>query len=182
MFGQCSPDPETLVKKKDYVVGIPMAFSVYTVWPLYSWFFHELGIEVKRSQSIEHDGIARTEGSYCFPVEIAHGAVQSIVNEHVDFIFVPHFRDMPSFEKDIHANFCPLTQSLPYYIRKAFPDVPEKNLLMPVVSFKYGFEKALEGFLTMGRQLGVSESDIRRAFTVANEKQLESRGNIRRWE
>jgi predicted CoA-substrate-specific enzyme activase len=173
MFSHCSPDPGTFVKKKDYVVGIPMAFSVYTLWPLYSWFFHELGIEVQRSQSIEHDGIARTEGSYCFPVEIAHGAVQSIVNEHVDFIFVPHFRDMPSYERDIHANFCPLTQSLPYYIKKAFPDVPEKNLLMPVVSFKYGFEKALEGFLSMGRQLGVPESDIRRAFTVANGKQLD---------
>ncbi|MCL2025299.1 MAG: acyl-CoA dehydratase activase-related protein, partial [Leptospirales bacterium] len=172
MFTECAPDPDTFVKKKDYKVGIPMAFSVYTLWPLYSWFFHELGIEARQSQTIERDGIARTEGSYCFPAEIAHGAVQSNLNEGMDFIFVPHFRDMPSYEEDIHANFCPITQSLPYCIGKAFLDVQSNVFLMPVVSFKYGFEKALEGFLTMSRQLGVSEAEIRRAFTIANEKQL----------
>ncbi|MCL2026070.1 MAG: acyl-CoA dehydratase activase, partial [Leptospirales bacterium] len=172
MFTECAPDPDTFIKKKDYKVGIPMAFSVYTLWPLYSWFFHELGIEARQSQTIERDGIARTEGSYCFPAEIAHGAVQSNLNEGMDFIFVPHFRDMPSYEEDIHANFCPITQSLPYCIEKAFLDIKSDIFLTPVVSFKYGFEKALEGFLTMGRQLDVSEAEIRRAFTVANEKQL----------
>ncbi|MDR3237610.1 MAG: acyl-CoA dehydratase activase-related protein, partial [Spirochaetia bacterium] len=172
MFTECAPPKETFVKKKDYTVGIPMAFSVYTLWPLYSWFFHELGIEVRQSQTIEHDGIARTEGSYCFPAEIAHGAVQSIFDEGADFIFVPHFRDMPSYEENIHANFCPITQSLPYYIKKAFPDIEPGRFLTPVVSFKYGLEMALEGFLSMAGQLGVSEQEIRRAFTAANEKQL----------
>ena len=173
MFNECAPDPETFVKKRDCTVGIPMAFSVYTLWPLYSWFFHELGIGIRRSASIEHDGIARTEGSYCFPAEIAHGAVQSIINDGADYVFVPHFRDMPSYEEKIHANFCPLTQSLPYYIKKAFSDVPEDKFLTPVVSFKYGFEKALEGFTSLGRQLGISDSEIRRAFTIAQDKQLE---------
>lgn len=173
MFVECAPDPLTFVKKKNYTVGIPMAFSVYTMWPLYSWFFHELGIEIKRSQTIEHDGIARTEGSYCFPAEIAHGAVQSIFNENADFIFVPHFRDLDSYEKDIHANFCPITQSLPYYIKKAFPDIPPEKFIMPVVSFKYGFEKALEGFLALSEQLEVSPAEIKRAFTIAKEKQDE---------
>ena len=172
MFTECAPVPDTFIKKKDYIVGIPMAFSVYTLWPLYSWFFHELGIEIRQSQTIEHEGIARTEGSYCFPAEIAHGAVQSILNDGLDFIFVPHFRDMPSYEKNIHANFCPITQGLPYYMKKAFLDVASDVFLTPVVSFKYGFETALEGFLAMAGQLGVSEPEIRRAFTIANEKQL----------
>lgn len=171
MFTECAPDPATFKKKKDYVIGMPMAFSVYTLWPLYSWFFHELGIEIKISETIEHDGIARTEGSYCYPAEIAHGAVQSVFNDNVDFIFVPHFRDMPSYEKDIHANFCPITQSLPYYIKKAFSDIPADRFLTPVVSFKYGFETALEGFTSMAEQLGISESEIRRAFTIAETKQ-----------
>ena len=171
MFTECAPDATTFVKKKDYVVGIPMAFSVYTLWPLYSWFFHELGIEIKKSASIEHDGIARTEGSYCFPAEIAHGAVQSVYNDDADFIFVPHYRDMPSYEEKIHANFCPITQSLPYYIKKAFSDISANKFLTPIVSFKYGFETALEGFMGLTKQLGVSESEIRRAFTIAEKKQ-----------
>lgn len=34
---------------------------------------------------------------------------------------------MDSYEKTAPANFCPITQSLPYYIRKAFPEIPEEN-------------------------------------------------------
>jgi len=173
LFRECAPDPETLDKKRNFTVGIPKAFSVYTLWPLYSWFFHELGIDAKLSDSIDHEGIARTESAYCFPAEIAHGAVQSVINSEFDYIFVPHFRDMPSYEKDVHANFCPITQSLPYYIIKAFPEISEDRFLAPVVSFKYGTEKALEGFISMGKQLGIPESEVRSAFKTAYDKQME---------
>ena len=44
-FKKCAPDPGELVRKKDFVVGIPLCFSIYTLWPLYSWFFHSLGVE-----------------------------------------------------------------------------------------------------------------------------------------
>ncbi len=173
LFQTCAPDPATLDKKRDYIVGIPRAFSVYTLYPLYSWFFHNLGIETRLSEEIDHAGIARTEGAYCFPAEIAHGAVQDVVNKNYDYIFLPHFRDMPSYEKEVHANFCPITQSLPYYIKKAFSDVPESKILAPVVTFKFGIEKALESFIEMGRDLGFSEGEVRKAFLDAHEKQLE---------
>ena len=173
MFYECAPDRETFVKRKDYVVGMPMAFSVYTLWPFYSWFFHSLGIEVKLSDSIAQEGVAKVESAYCFPAEIAHGAVQSIINYDMDFIFVPHFRDMPSYEEAVHANFCPITQSLPYYIKKAFTEFPDDRILSPVVSFKYGTEKALQGFLKLGRQLDVSENEIEKAFKIAYKKQEE---------
>jgi len=172
LFETYAPDPATLEKKRDYIIGIPMAFSVYTLYPLYSWFFHNLGIETRRSEEIDHEGIARTEGSYCFPAEIAHGAVGYFVNRDYEYIFLPHFRDMPSYEKDVHANFCPITQSLPYYIKKAFSDMPEEKILAPVVTFKFGLEKALESFIEMGNDLGFSEGEVRKAFLDAHEKQL----------
>ncbi|MFC1671276.1 acyl-CoA dehydratase activase [Spirochaetota bacterium] len=173
LFNECAPLKEDFTKKRDYVIGIPKAFSVYTMWPLYSWFFHTLGIEVKLSEEICHDGIARTEGSYCFPAEIAHGAFQDIVNSNADYIFVPHFRDLESYEKDSDANFCPITQALPYYMKKAFSEVPEEKFLSPVISFKYTVEKALEPFIDMGKKLGIPEDEIRHAFKIAHEKQIE---------
>ncbi|MCP4129705.1 MAG: activase [bacterium] len=173
LFTECAPNKETFVKKKDIVVGMPKAFSIYTLWPLYSWFFHTLGIETKISEEICHEGIARTEGSYCFPAEIAHGAVQDIVNAGHDYIFLPHFRDLESYEEHGNANFCPITQGLPYYIKKAFPEVPEEKLLTPVVSFMYGDKKALESFVEMGKQLNVSEKDVKNAFKIGVEKQKE---------
>jgi len=173
LFERFAPDPAFFEKKRDFVVGVPRAFSVYTLWPFYSWFFHSLGIETRLSEEVCPEGTARVESAYCFPAEIAHGAVQDIVNMGTDYIFVPHFRDMPSYEQDVHACFCPITQSLPYYIKKAFPDVKESRFLMPVVSLKYGREKALEGFSEMGRDLGIPEHEIAAAFDTAVEKQQE---------
>ncbi len=173
MFDECSPDEDDFKKKRNFTVGIPKAFSIYTLWPFYSWFFHNLGIEARLSEEICHEGIARTEGDYCFPAEIAHGAVQDIVNKKYDYIFVPHFRDMESYEKDVHANFCPITQALPYYITKAFSEVPEQKFLTPIVSFKYGLENAVKPFIKMGENLGIGEDEIKKAFYAAEKKQQE---------
>jgi len=173
LFVECAPDASTLKPKHDYTVGIPRSFSVHTLYPLYSWFFHELGIKTILSTEVAHEGIARAESTYCFPAEIAHGAVQDCLDKGADYVLLPHFRDMPSYETDVHANFCPITQGLPYYIKKAFPDVSETKLLPLVVSFKYGDKKALEHFQDFGRLLNIGDAEIEKAFYAALEKQNE---------
>jgi len=157
-------------KKRDFVIGIPRAFSVHTLYPLYSWFFYELGIETFLSDEVAHEGVARAESQYCFPAEIAHGAVQDCLNKGADYVLLPHFRDMPSYEEKVHANFCPITQGLPYYIEKAFPEIDKKKWLPLVVSFKFGDEKALELFCVMNEKLGIGEDETREAFLKAREK------------
>ena len=173
LFNVCAPNPHDLIKRKEYVVGIPRCFSIYTLWPLYSWFFHSLGVETSLSRNISHEGTARVESSYCYPAEIAHGAVQDIFDRNLDYIFLPHFKDMESYEKDSPANFCPITQGLPYYIKKAFPEIPEDKYLTPIVSFMYGVEKASESFIEMGVKLGFLEREARKAFDIAYKMQME---------
>ncbi|MCL2801704.1 MAG: acyl-CoA dehydratase activase, partial [Treponema sp.] len=160
-------------KGRNYTVGIPRAFSVHTLYPLYSWFFHELGIKTFLSTEVAQAGIARAEAQYCFPAEIAHGAIQDCLDKGADYVLMPHFRDMPSYEDDVHANFCPITQALPYYMEKAFPDIDAKKWLPLVVSFKFGEEKALQLFCVMTELLGISEAETKAAFDVAWTKQKE---------
>ena len=160
-------------KNRNYTVGIPRAFSVHTLYPLYSWFFHELGIKTFLSNEVAQAGVARMEAAYCFPAEIAHGAIQDCIDKNADYILLTHFRDMPSYETDVHANFCPITQALPYYMEKAFPDVNKKRWLPLVVSFKHGEVKALELFCEMTKLLGISESETKAAFDIAWAKQKE---------
>jgi predicted CoA-substrate-specific enzyme activase len=171
LFVRSAPNPDDFVARRDYVVGIPKCFSVHTMYPFYSWFFHALGIRAFLSEEVDHEGVARVESTYCFPAEIAHGAVQDILNKGADYVFLPHFRDMPSYEKDVHANFCPITQSLPYYISKAFPEVDESKFLDVVVSFKFGRAKALEHFLRLGERLGIDAREVEEAFDLASAKQ-----------
>jgi predicted CoA-substrate-specific enzyme activase len=158
-------------KKRDFVVAIPRAFSTHSLYPLYSWFFYELGIKTFLSTEVAHAGVARAESTYCFPAEIAHGAVQDCLDKGADYVLLPHFRDMPSYEEDVHANFCPITQSLPYYIEKAFPDVDKKRFLPLVVSFKFGEKKALELFNVMTSRLGIGEAETKLAFEKAMKMQ-----------
>jgi predicted nucleotide-binding protein (sugar kinase/HSP70/actin superfamily) len=165
------PSPQSPAYKRNFVVGIPRAFSVHTLYPFYSWFFHELGIRTFLSTEVVHAGVARAESTYCFPAEIAHGAVQDCLEKGADYVFLPHFRDMPSYEEEVHANFCPITQSLPYYIEKAFPDVDKKRWLPLVVSFKFGDAKALELCQTMTEKLGIAPEETAAAFRTALAKQ-----------
>jgi len=171
MFVRSAPNPGDFIRRRDFVVGIPRCFSVHTLYPFYSWFFHALGIRTFLSEEVDHAGVARAESTYCFPAEIAHGAVQDVLNKGADYVFLPHFRDMPSYEEKVHANFCPITQSLPYYIEKAFPEVEKSRLLDVVVSFKFGRAKALEHFLHLGARLGVGEAEVTEAFDLACGKQ-----------
>jgi predicted CoA-substrate-specific enzyme activase len=171
LYVRSAPNPDTFKAKRDYVIGIPKCFSVHTLYPFYSWFFHSLGIKTFLSEEVDHEGVARAESAYCFPAEIAHGAVEDVWKKGADYIFLPHFRDMPSYEKDVHANFCPITQSLPYYIKKAFPHIPADKILDVVVSFKFGLPKALEHFVKLGERLGIGAAEITEAFDLANGKQ-----------
>jgi len=157
--------------KRPYTVGIPRAFSVHTLYPLYSWFFHELGIKTFLSTEVAHEGIARAEAQYCFPAEIAHGAIQDCLDKGADYVLLPHFHDMPSYEENVHANFCPITQALPYYMKKAFPDVDPKKWLHLVVSFKFGEEKAYEFFCEMTRLMSIGDAETKTAFDTAWAKQ-----------
>jgi predicted CoA-substrate-specific enzyme activase len=172
LFEDFVPPADQFVPRRQYTVGIPKAFSVHTLYPLYVWFFHELGIKTLLSTEVAHTGVARAESTYCFPAEIAHGAVQDCLDKGVDYIFLPHFRDMPSYEEEVHANFCPITQSLPYYIEKAFPDIDKKRLLPLVVSFKFGEGKALELFIRMTEKLGISAEETGAAFRKALNMQM----------
>ncbi|MCL2069208.1 MAG: acyl-CoA dehydratase activase, partial [Oscillospiraceae bacterium] len=94
LFGEYAA-PHLENAKRDYTVGIPRALSVHTLYPLYSWFFHELGIKTFLSTQVAHEGLARAESSYCFQAEIAHGAVQDCLDKGADYVLLPHFRDMP---------------------------------------------------------------------------------------
>jgi predicted CoA-substrate-specific enzyme activase len=173
MFETFAAPAESFVARHNYTVGIPRAFSTHSLYPLYSWFFHELGIKTVLSTEVAHEGVVRVESAYCFPAEIAHGAVQDCLDKGVDYVLLTHFRDMPSYEDDVHANTCPITQALPYYIVKAFPDVDEKRFLPLVVSFKFGDAKALEHFTTMSALLGIGEAETKAAFEKALAKQRE---------
>jgi predicted CoA-substrate-specific enzyme activase len=168
VFAREAPPPEGLAPREDRVVGVPLALSVHSLWPFYSRFFRGLGVRAVLSERVVPEGVARQESSYCFPVEIAHGAIQDLVERGVDFLFLPHFRDMPSLEGGrVHACVCPLTQALPFLARQAFG--VDENVLRPVVSFKQGWGACRPEFERVAERLGFTSAEGGRAFDRAIE-------------
>jgi predicted CoA-substrate-specific enzyme activase len=168
LFEDFTPSQDTFHARSRHVVGVPRAFSVHSVWPFYSWFFHSLGVKTVLSTQIVPEGIAKQESNYCFPAEIAHGAIQDVLDKNVDFVFLPHFRDMPSME-DVHACVCPLTQGLPFYARHAF-GLRDDRLLRPLVSFSRGFEASRGAFEDVAEKLGFSRAEGSRAYDTGVEQ------------
>ncbi|MEW6526735.1 MAG: acyl-CoA dehydratase activase [Spirochaetota bacterium] len=171
LFGECAP--QEMPHNASITVGMPLCFSAYTLWPLYSWFFKELGVAIVTSDEISEEGKAKVESAYCFPAEIAHGAVKNILDKNVDYIFLPHIKEMKSYQNDARATFCPITQGLPYYIEKAFDEIPKEKILSPVISFELSDEMTENSFIHVAVKLGFSPEEGRRAFGLALQKQNE---------
>ena len=164
LFEEYAPAPDSLRARTSRVVGIPMAFTVHSLWPFYSWFFHTLGVKVETSSRIAPEGVAKQESNYCYPTEIAHGAIQDVLDRGVDYVFLPHFRDMPSTE-NVHACVCPLTQGLPYFARQAF-GLRDDSILRPLLSLGDSFEASRPAFEQVAVQLGFTRAEGSHAYDV----------------
>lgn len=170
LLEEFSPEGKFIIPRTDIVVGIPKAFSFHSLWPFYAWYFHTLGVVCVISDAVSSKGIAKVESNYCFPAEIAHGAVQNLIDKKIFYLFLPHFSHMPSYEKDVkHGIMCPLTQGLPYFIKKAF-ELQDERILKPVVSFKNGWNECQEEFEVLAQKLGFSRAEGKCAFEIGVKK------------
>jgi predicted CoA-substrate-specific enzyme activase len=171
LFTDYAPDPLQLLPRSEAVVGVPRAFTVHSLWPLYSWFFHQLGVRTLLSDKNLPEGVQRAESAYCLPGEIAHGMTEQLRRAGVDYYFMPHLLDMESTEQDLPATLCPLTQGLPYYLRPAF-EIPDDRILRPIIDFGGGYNgTGSPPFIKMARQLGFSAEEGQEAYHVAMQQQ-----------
>ena len=171
MFREYAPTADTFRARTPVTVGIPRAFSVYSLWPMYSWFFHDLGVPVHLSEKSHRAGVQRAESAFCLPGELAHGMTEDLVLAGVDYYFFPHLQHMESMEEGTPSTLCPLTQGLPYYLRPAF-DIPDNRILRPVIDFSGGYGSGSEGFIAMAEQLGFTKEEGLRAFRVGMNQQF----------
>jgi len=158
--------------KKTKRVGINRAFLTNTFYPLYSTFFKSLGLEIVLSPDVNADGIKRKRSSFCYPGEIAHGALQSLLLTEPDFVFLPklvelYVEGMPDRRKE-HQCTCLLLQCEPYYLKSAFKDLLQKTkLVSPVIDFSKGYESMNETFAGIAEECGRGRREGLEAFAAA---------------
>ncbi len=139
-------------------IGLPRALTTHSLFPLYATFFSEAGFEVVLS-AVDPDGELKAYAGFCFPVQIAHGAVLDLARHDVPVVFLPHVTRMPQPNPCRDSYLCPITQAGPYFLAKAFPDI---RFLSPLLDFTAGYAGS-----TALVELAVGELGVRRETAVA---------------
>ena len=118
LFGPAGGDPPGVGP----AIGIPKALTTYSLYPLYATFFSTLGFEVVLSE-VDPLGGLKAYAGFCYPAQVAHGAVLDLARRGVDLVFLPHVTRMSQPAAAHDSYLCPVTQAGPYFLAKAFPQV-----------------------------------------------------------
>ncbi|MFW9903641.1 MAG: acyl-CoA dehydratase activase [Candidatus Thorarchaeota archaeon] len=156
----------TYIKNVRGTIGIPRAMMTHSLFPLFNTFFRELGFKVVLSD-ISPKGSEITDSTFCYPTEIAHGAVFDLINnKNLNLIFVPHIQKMPSYKKkDDHTHLCYFNQGFPYIAQQKFED-SDVVFLTPILDFSKGYNSAT-GLISLYKELNVTKSEAQSAYTKA---------------
>lgn len=134
--------------KMPQTVGIPRGLLFYNYFPLWETFFEELGCRViiseKTTKDILNSGIEVTVDDACLPIKIYHGHIRHLVNQNVDYIYVP--RLVSVFRKEY---ICPKFSGLPDMIKSNVKNLP--RIISPDIDWSNGKVKLMNTVLSIGK-------------------------------
>ncbi|MCK4577688.1 MAG: activase, partial [Candidatus Marinimicrobia bacterium] len=174
VFKQFAPDQSGLPDDAP-VIGLSRSFLMNTYYPLFAHFFNGLGFRTVIPDTVDERGVDLCAAPFCYPCEIAHGYLYSLLLSKPRYIILPHIKGTPVENGYEISSTCPLLQGEPYYLKLAFESQLENGpeILAPVLDLSAGPKERQTAFLTMARQLGVGKAKAAAAYEGAYEKQDE---------
>ncbi len=159
------------------VIGIPRAMYFYDRFPFWRAYLESIGCEVVLSPATDRymaaRGIELSVADPCFPVQIAHGHVQALLEgkpgaPKMDFVLLPNVMDLESPPSTTASYLCPWNQTLPFVVRSA-PELAADSdrILAPTVRFRSGPRRVARQMAEAFAPLGVSRRRSDRALEAA---------------
>lgn len=158
-------------------VGIPRALFFLELLPFWKAFFSEMGFRVVLSRPTTkdtiHRGVERVVAETCFPIKVALGHIDDLLEQGVEYIFLPSIIDMRKSREDLPQGYnCPYVQTIPYTARSSFDfEARGVKLLKPPFRFGAPREKLNRELVRFGESLGVRAKEVKRAIMEADEAQ-----------
>ena len=159
-------------------VGLPRAMTMLDRLPFWRTYFAQLGMETVLSSvtdaRISATGIEMAVAQPCYPVQVAHGHVQSLVEAGVDYILLPNMADAEAAPESCGSHYCPWNQTLPWVLRSAPVLEPHQHkFLIPTLHFQLGPVQVKKGLAEAMQRLGVTRRASDRATDAAYTAQRE---------
>ncbi len=151
-----------------FKIGIPYIFFFHDYLPFWTTLLWELGFEVvvspKTNRQVVNLGLERVLSEACFPVKIAHGHIQYLLDKNVDAVFLPSFINLNNPDEKGTGLSCPYTQSIPYVSRIAFDAI---RVIAPVVDLQHGKKFLINEIERSFKPLRLKRSGISKAIDMA---------------
>ena len=142
-------------------VGVPFALMIHKFFPMANAFFTSLGFNVVLTDPTSEETIRLSQqlaqGETCFPVKLIYGHMQQLIDQKVDYIFLPTIHTMKHEKRRVKHNYgCVYMQTAAVSVAKAL-DIESKGitLLSPVFDLDFGQEAMATAMLGLGRILGI---------------------------
>ena len=117
-------------------VGLPLALSFYEQMPFWTELFTKLGFAVKLSHESDREMYYKGQhtipsDTVCYPAKLAHGHIEDLLEQGVDFIFWPCMSyNFDEGCSDNHYN-CPVVAYYPELLRANNSKLTEQNFITP---------------------------------------------------
>ncbi len=158
----------SVLDEKAKVIGIPKSFFVNTIYPLYFNFFTQLGFKVVLGDEVIEEGVEKRQSAFCYPVELAHGFMQSVLDKKPDYIFLPHILEIYNPSTEFYDRTCVFLQAENYYLKSTFKkELEGVELLSPIFNFAEGYESGRDAFIRLGENMGCSKAEASASFDYA---------------
>jgi predicted CoA-substrate-specific enzyme activase len=154
-------------------IGVPRTMYFYDRFPFWCAYFQELGFEIvvspRTDGKIAASGDELAIAQPCFPVIVAHGHVQELARQGVDYVLLPNMMNYEAPAWTSESHLCPWNQTLPFVMR-AVPQLEQmgNRILAPTVHFRLGRQKVEEELAVFAKQaLNVSRRASNRGVLAA---------------
>ena len=158
-------------------VGIPRMLYMYEFFPYWREFFRSLGFEVVLSETttprIIRSSVEKVVTETCFPIKIVHGHALSLLEEKLDYLFLPSIINMSRINPRIPQSYCcPLVQAIPYILGATLDlERASVKVLQPPLHYLRGRAAIETSLIRMGHRIGLGTREIRNALRAAEEAQ-----------
>lgn len=148
-------------------IGVPKALLYYYYGPFWVKFFEELQIEVvvseETNKNIIDKGVKESVPEICVPVKIFVGHALELLDQGVDYIFVPRMVTISEGEY-----FCPKFTGLPDLMIHGIKEMEDKILTCHIKSEDDDISD-YQNYLSMAEKLNVTEEQMKNAAQVAGD-------------
>lgn len=159
------------------LIGIPRALHFAEYLPFWLAFFNALDLPVRlsspTSKRIINLGTEATMAEFCFPVKVAHGHAQELIESGITHLFLPSVAQLPRLHEGYKESVsCPYVQSLPFTLRAALePEAHDVQMLTPIVNIGTTAARSIAELYKSLRSFGVTRQAITAAWSSAHAAQ-----------